>query len=88
MKITPHQHNSCQGLNWAAGATSSFGPQIHFKCSSTFPPKLLQLGGDGDDDGGDDGDYNNGDQEVPLPLKLLQLDEDDDDDRAGDGDDM
>ena len=41
-----------------------------------------------DDDGGDDGDYNNGDQEVPLPLKLLQLDEDDDDDRAGDGDDM
>ena len=88
MKITPHRHNSCQGLNWAAGATSSFGRQIHFKCSSTFPPKLLQLGGDGDDDGGDDGDYNNGDQEVPLPLKLLQLDEDDDDDRAGDGDDM
>ena len=62
--------------------------QIHFKCSSTFPPKLLQLGGDGDDDGGDDGDYNNGDQEVPLPLKLLQLNEDDDDDSAGDGDDM
>ena len=87
MKITPHRHNSCQGLNWA-GATSSFGRQIHFKCSSTFPPKLLQLGGDGDDDGGDDGDYNNDDQELPLSLKLLQLDGDDDDDRAGDGDDM
>ena len=62
--------------------------QIHFKCSSTLPPKLLQLGDDSDDYRDDDGDYNNDDQELPLSLKLLQLDGDDDDDRAGDGDDM
>ena len=71
--------------------------QAH-KCSADLGNALLQVLDTkliyqpllllSDDDGGDDGDYNNGDQEVPLPLKLLQLNEDDDDDSAGDGDDM